>query len=79
VERRGAWFLSQLVLNGQPKLASLVSAQPLEFKPGDDLAVLGLAIDNPRQRFAGYEGPAQGPVVWPGLVMKIAARAAKTP
>jgi hypothetical protein len=79
VERRGSWFLSQFVLVGQPKLATLVSAEPLEFKPGDDLAVLGLLLDAPRQRFAGYEGPAQGPVVWPGVVVKIAAPAAKYP
>ncbi len=76
VERRGAWYLSHLVLAGQPELATLVSAEPLEFKSGDDLAVLGLTIARPRERFAGYEGPAQGPVVWPGVVVRVAARPA---
>ncbi|MFO0899815.1 MAG: hypothetical protein U0836_20485 [Pirellulales bacterium] len=79
VERRGAWYLTHLVLAGQPKLAALVSAEPLEFKPGDDLAVLGLTLAQPRERFAGYEGPAQGPVVWPGVVVRVAARPANGP
>jgi hypothetical protein len=85
VERRGDWFLSSLVLTGQPTLVSLVSAQPLEFKQGDDLAVFGLLVTRPRDRFPGYDGPAQGPAVLPGVVVrfsapaKIAAPATKSP
>jgi len=79
VERRGDWFQSHLVLAGSPTLVTIVSAQPLEFKTGDDLAVFGLLVTRPRDRFPGYDGPAQGAVVHPGAVVRFAAPAKIAP
>lgn len=70
VGREGRLHWGRVILPGSARPVMIVSRTGLPGKPGDDLGVLGVVVDRPREELVGYAGD-EPRVIWVGLATRL--------